>query len=329
MHNGIKSGMTSGVAKLEIAMAVYGGEKGGYLEQQLETLFAQTNQDWTLLVRDDASPDQTLEILRAWRTRYPGRIVIIDEDRPNRLGVCGNFSSVLAASSAPYVMLCDHDDLWYPDKVERAVAAMQRLEAEFGTQTPLLSHTDLRPVDGNLNVTAPSFWGLFGFSPKRSRSFGCVCLNAIVTGPSTIINRALIKKAGHIPPEAVYQDRWLEMTATAFGHIEARNEFSMDYRRHTANASAATPSKTKMLLRIMRNPVAWREGYWQRREPQVALSKAFLERFQAELSNQQRQAAEAMVAFRQMDFWQRRHAIVKHKLFYSSPLYTLAFLILA
>jgi len=315
--------------KLEIVMAVYGGERGGYLEQQLGTLFAQTNQDWTLLVRDDASPDRTLDILREWRARYPNRIIILDEGQPNRLGVCGNFSKVLEATRAPHVMLCDHDDLWYPTKVERAVAAMQKLEAKFGAQAPLLAHTDLRPVDGNLNVIGPSFWGLFGFSPKRGRSFGSVCLNAIVTGPSAIINQALIKKAGKIPPEAVYQDRWFEMTATAFGHIEARNEISMDYRRHTANASAATPSKTAMLLRILKNPIAWREGYWQRREPQVALSKAFLERFRGELSDQQRRAAEAMVAFRQMNFWQRRHAIVKHKLFYSSPLYTLIFLVLA
>lgn len=310
-------------------MAVYGGERGGYLEQQLETLFAQMNQDWTLLVRDDASPDRTLDILREWRARYPNRIIIIDEDCPSQLGVCGNFSRILETSRAPHVMLCDHDDLWYPDKVERAVAAMQRLEAKFGTQTPLLSHTDLRPVDGNLNVIGPSFWGLFGFSPKRWRSFGSVCLNAIVTGPSAIINQALIKKAGKIPPEAVYQDRWFEMTATAFGHIDARNEISMDYRRHTANASAATPSKTEMLLRILKNPVAWRQGYWQRREPQVALSRAFLERFRIELTDELSAAAEAVVMFRQLGFWQRRHAVIKHKLYYSSPLYTLAFLVIA
>ena len=47
--------MTGDMPKLEIALAAYRGEV--YLEQQLETLFAQTNQAWTLLVRDDASPD--------------------------------------------------------------------------------------------------------------------------------------------------------------------------------------------------------------------------------------------------------------------------------
>ena len=176
-----------------------------------------------------------LEILRAWRARYPDRIVIIDEGHQSRLGICGNFSRILEASRAPHVMLCDQDDLWYPDKVERAAAAIQRLEAEFGTEAPLLSHADARPVDDNLNVLAPSLWGrgLFRFSPNCRRDFGSVSLNSGVLGATAIINQALIKKAGKIPSDAVYHDRWLEMVATGFGRIEARCEISMDYRRHT------------------------------------------------------------------------------------------------
>ncbi|WP_297368896.1 glycosyltransferase [Acidocella sp.] len=314
---------------LEIAMAVYGGEHGGYLEQQLKTLFAQTNQAWRLLVRDDASPDRTLDILRAWRERYPERIVIIDENEPRRLGFCGNFSRVLEVTQAQYVMLCDQDDLWYPDKVERAVQAMLKLEDQFGYDTPLLSHTDLRPVDGSLHIIAPSFWALYRFSPRHYRSFGSVCLETVISGMASIFNRALIQKAGKIPPEAVFHDGWLEITAAAFGYVEARPEISADYRRHTSNASPSPRSILFMLLRILKNPIAWRRGYWLRREPKLSLAKAFFERFRDDLSTPDRQAAQAMAEFRQKNFWQRRHAIIKHRLFYSSPLYTLAFFILA
>jgi glycosyltransferase involved in cell wall biosynthesis len=321
--------MATKAPRLEIALAVYGGERGGYLEQQLKTLFAQTHQDWHLLVRDDASPDHTLEILRDWRARHPGRITIVDEAEPRRLGICGNFTRVLEATQASYVMLCDHDDLWYANKIENAVTAMQCLETRYGAATPLISHTDLRPVDQNLNEIAPSFWRYIGFLPTRTRSLGEVCISPAAAGPTMIVNRSLLSIAGAIPLEAVYQDRWLELVAFAFGHIDARNEISMDYRRHSLNNFSLEPTSLQIILRMLRSPMSWRQGYWQRREPYIKLAQAFLERFSNNLTVQQRKTVEAVACFRAMGFWERRRAILEYKIYYTSMIYTIFFLILA
>ena len=55
--------------QVDILMAVYNGEK--YLEEQLASIAEQTYQDWHLIIRDDASTDRSIQIIKAFRDKYP------------------------------------------------------------------------------------------------------------------------------------------------------------------------------------------------------------------------------------------------------------------
>ena len=100
-----------------------------YLPEQLDSLLAQTCRGWRLLVRDDGSSDGTREILENYRSRHPDVIMIIPGEGQN-LGACGNFSCLLEQSDAPYIMFCDQDDVWLPDKIEITLTAMRELERQ-------------------------------------------------------------------------------------------------------------------------------------------------------------------------------------------------------
>lgn len=88
---------------IEILLATYNGEK--YLPQQLDSLFAQTNQDWSLIVHDDGSRDDTISIIKAYKSKFPDRIKQI-EDGIKSGGAKNNFAHLMVYSTANYVMLC-------------------------------------------------------------------------------------------------------------------------------------------------------------------------------------------------------------------------------
>jgi len=67
--------------KVAILLATYNGSL--YLEEQLESFFAQTHKNWHLFVRDDGSTDSTVDILKTYASKYEN-ITIVDS--------CGDFT---------------------------------------------------------------------------------------------------------------------------------------------------------------------------------------------------------------------------------------------
>ena len=55
--------------KINILLSTYNGE--AYLTEQLDSLFQQTFQNFTLYIRDDASSDQTVALLQSYKVTHP------------------------------------------------------------------------------------------------------------------------------------------------------------------------------------------------------------------------------------------------------------------
>ena len=60
-------------------MATYNGEK--YISQQIESIINQSYEDWTLRIRDDASTDGTMVIVRQYARKYPEKNLKFFENR--------------------------------------------------------------------------------------------------------------------------------------------------------------------------------------------------------------------------------------------------------
>ena len=85
-------------ATIAILMATYNGER--YLAEQIDSLMAQTYQDWHLYVHDDGSQDGTVDILNSFASAHPDKITLLDY--PKAGGACKNFMSMLERVEAPY-----------------------------------------------------------------------------------------------------------------------------------------------------------------------------------------------------------------------------------
>src|SRR5205085_8699781 len=101
---------------ITILLATYNGEK--YIDEQLQSLLNQTYTNWHLIIRDDNSTDGTPAILASYQQQYPEKITIMPNKGAN-LGSVLNFNALLTfAHNAHYIMFCDQDDQWLPDKIE-------------------------------------------------------------------------------------------------------------------------------------------------------------------------------------------------------------------
>ncbi|HEX8431499.1 MAG TPA: glycosyltransferase, partial [Longimicrobium sp.] len=156
--------MSSSTVRVEVALATHNGER--YLPALLDSLFAQTHRDFTVVVSDDGSTDRTVEVLGEYAERNPGRMRIVGTT-PRRLGAAGNFSSILPHLTADYVFFCDQDDVWLPRKIELSLARLRALEADAPAGTPILVHTNLAVVGRELEPIAPSAMEYQSIDPAR------------------------------------------------------------------------------------------------------------------------------------------------------------------
>lgn len=100
---------------ISVAMTSFNGEK--YIQKQLDSILNQTLKVDEIIVCDDGSTDRTIEILK----QYP---VTLYQNEKN-LGYRLNFKKAMELCSGDFVFLCDQDDIWYENKVEKMVDIMK------------------------------------------------------------------------------------------------------------------------------------------------------------------------------------------------------------
>ena len=226
---------------LSILMTTYNGEK--YLSEQVESILSQSISDLVLYIQDDCSTDNTWELLQELAQREPERIILSKTEK-NTGGTKYNFYDLMSRIRDDYIMLCDQDDVWLPEKIEKTLAKMRELETEYGKDEPLLVHTDLIVVDGNLKQINPSFKAAMNANYNRTRLQDQLIQNTL-TGCTALYNRALAKLIlPQIPNYMVMHDWWLMLVAAAFGHIDHIEDQTILYRQHGNNEIGAKDVRT-------------------------------------------------------------------------------------
>lgn len=230
---------------VDIVMATFEG--GRHLSSQLDSIFAQTFTNWRLTIRDDGSSDATNALIHNYLDRYPSKIRLITDDAGN-LGPCANFNLLISQTAGDYVMLCDQDDVWLPNKIETTRQHMLVMEAQHGSRTPILIHTDAHVVDADLRLIRQSLWKSQHLNPASGSVLNRLLVQNIATGCTVMFNKALREAALPIPPEAVMHDWWLALTAAITGHIGHIDTPTVLYRQHHSNQIGAGIVNAKSFL---------------------------------------------------------------------------------
>ena len=237
-----------------ILLSSYNGAR--YIEEQIESIRAQTFREWRLLIRDDGSSDQTRSIVRK-HTLLDDRIEFLTDNLGN-LGPWGSFAFLLSAATkadAAYVFLADQDDVWLASKIENQLAALRGVEELHGRGHPVLVHSDLELVDDKLSPLHRSFREFQGITHDSDDPLRTLLLHNAVVGCTVGINRALLSVAVPLPRDSPH-DWWLGLCAAATGTVLSSNERTVKYRQHESNAIGA-PGKRGFVGRLLRHPAVF------------------------------------------------------------------------
>lgn len=266
-----------------ICMATYNGEQ--FLSEQIDSILAQSWQDWILFIRDDGSKDATAAILREYQSRYSEKICVIDDPCLEGGSAKKNFAAIVewvkTHDSFRYFMCSDQDDYWLPDKIEKSLNALK--EVEERTHGPVLLHTDLKVVDEQLREIYPSFFRCTRLNPNV-KDLSHLLVQNNVTGCTVMWNRALNDKVSLSNDDAMMHDWWLALAACCFGEIVCLREPTILYRQHGDNAVGAKDSNySTYTLRAIKGEAHIRGSL----RATMRQAKGFLNAFRDELSPDQ------------------------------------------
>ena len=110
--------------RISVAMATYNGAR--FITEQLDSIRLQSLPVDQVILRDDGSSDQTLEIVREYLETYELAPAWRITQNGKRLGYAENFRAAVEETDGDYVFFCDQDDIWEPDRVEDMVSEMEK-----------------------------------------------------------------------------------------------------------------------------------------------------------------------------------------------------------
>jgi glycosyltransferase involved in cell wall biosynthesis len=238
---------------MEVVLATCNGE--AHLEAQLQSVWDQQRRPDHLLVFDDRSSDGTMDILQQWALRQPGWLELLPS-QPQRLGPRDAFNHLLQATTAPYVALCDQDDIWLPQRLSRGLKLLQREEQRRGVDAALLLHSDAELINAQEESLGQTLWQWLGIRDQQPSPLH-LALRNVVSGCTMLVNRALLDQALPIPPQAVMHDHWLALIAQQQQGLIACAQPLIRHRRHGGNASGPMADWPSQLLRALAKLRQW------------------------------------------------------------------------
>ncbi len=241
--------MPSDAQSIYIVLSTFEG--GEHIREQVESIFAQSDSNWRLLVRDDGSTDQTSEYLEGLAAG-DARLEILRDDY-GHLGGNGSFSLLMEAAllrGADWIALSDQDDVWKPDKLERQIARLG--ESNARPEDCVLLHSDLVVVGPDLDVVHASLHGSMRLRHEPDSPLATLLIQNFVTGCTCIVSRGLLERALPIPEEAIVHDWWLALCAASYGRLLFDTEQHVLYRQHSRNQIGVKPYRRTLIGLLVR-----------------------------------------------------------------------------
>ena len=215
---------------ISVCIPTYNGEK--FLKPQVDSVLSQLSQDDEIIVSDDGSSDNTIEILESYKDR---RIKIF---KNSRKGVISNIENALQQSIGEYIFLCDQDDVWVENKVSIIMKAI--VESD-------LVISDCYVTDQNLNIIYESFYKQ---NNSKNNKWLALLKNHYL-GCCMAFKRKVLDAALPFPAKIPMHDIWIGNVAAFKFQVMFIPDKLIYYRRHGNNASTASaPTKASLVKQI-------------------------------------------------------------------------------
>ncbi len=214
---------------ISVVMAAYNGE--AFIAQQIESIRTQTYTHWELIIVDDASTDQTTDIIRSLMKQETRIRLAVNTEN---IGVNRTFEKAISMAVGSFIAISDQDDVWRNDKLEILLSLFtdDRVTLAHAPSIRFREHppTSIRQYDTRIPLT--------GQHPEQ-----CLFFNT-VAGHQVLFRKSILSKNTTIP-EGIFYDWWLVMQASIHGEIRASREVLTYHRVHQQNVTLGKKDEKK------------------------------------------------------------------------------------
>jgi glycosyltransferase involved in cell wall biosynthesis len=214
-----------------VALCTYNGAR--FVREQLDSITAQSVKPHEIVVCDDQSTDDTARIVREFAASSPIRLSL--EVNPTRLGVTKNFERAIARCTGEIIFLCDQDDMWRADKIER-------LSRCFDDPAVGLAFSNAQVVNEDLSSAGYDLWPEIWFGRgeqervRNGDALPVLLRHAIAAGTTLAFRASYRELILPIPDLPHSHDVWITLLiACAGGRLCPVDETLVKYRLHGGN----------------------------------------------------------------------------------------------
>ncbi len=213
------------VLKISVALCTYNGER--FIEAQLNSILNQSRLPDEVIVCDDGSTDNTVDIVRGVSLSYPG-IVRVYKNNVN-LGCVKNFEQAIRRAGGSVIFLSDQDDVWFRDKIKVMCA-------------PFTENRGIGLVYSDALITdmALQHRGSTLFKRRRNLRLNMVrsarqLIKGVGINGCTMAFRSALKEFALPVCRGWGHDHWIAFIAHAVTGVQPISKPLMFYRRHGGN----------------------------------------------------------------------------------------------
>lgn len=227
---------------ISVVMATYNGSK--FVKEQLLSVLNQTFPPDEIIIVDDCSNDDTVDIIRSILECSSIEYKLIIHDK--NMGVSKSFQDGILEAQYEYIMICDQDDVWLPNKIE--------ITKKYLSKKTSLVVCNASLVDCKLKSLGMSMFEFIRFPLKftkteislSSKEMMNLCLKRnYVTGMCMAGKKNVIKTAFPIPDTMTY-DAWLAWILSMKGNTVFIKDELVLYRQHEKNVIGTTRKKENL-----------------------------------------------------------------------------------
>jgi glycosyltransferase involved in cell wall biosynthesis len=245
--------------KMSVALCTYNGAK--YLREQLDSIAEQTRLPDELVICDDCSMDNTVEVVESFRLKSSFTVRLFQNSE--NLGSTKNFEKAIALCTGDIIALCDQDDTWHSEK-------LKRFEETFSAKPNVgMVFSDLEIVDENLRPLGYRAWQSTYFSSRRRRLFSkrsalnVLLKHNVVTGCAMAFRATLRNIILPIPTltaaTEVHHDYWIALIVGAVSGVALIETPLVKYRQHSNQQLGLAPpaliDETQRVIRWLSKPL--------------------------------------------------------------------------
>jgi len=217
---------------ISIALPVYNGAK--YVVKQLESYASQSILPDEVIICDDLSTDNTLDLICSYKKKAIYNIKIYQNSV--NIGYQKNFEKAISLSTGDIIFLSDQDDYWFSDKIKYAIDVFNKHKNIF------LVVNDQEITDSSL---IPSGKSMFSNAKKLGYNDSW-----IVAGCCSSFRKELKDIIIPFPVEKMQYDQWIHHISNLLNVRYVLPQVLQYYRRHPSNASNSVASHDRLPSRF-------------------------------------------------------------------------------